>query len=224
MAQLISALLAGSAIGLVVGQWWAMPKLGPMGMVTAGALLMLAFGGLMQIYEENRPIRTQRQRLALVFASLAGVILLFPSDARRWARWEREHASVEAAGPDLAWLAAGEIGEADKLCVIGIDPRLAVPWLAAHDGHADLFELSDRAWHPAPAWSTGARLRISPMPAFRALRLERRRYELIYQRTSSRRPTHRFAEYSAEWFVRLAERTAAGGRILIDVPLAGLTA
>ena len=79
--QMMTALLGGCAISLIAAHRWVQPALGPIGMMTAGALVMLAYGGLVQIYEEDRPTHIRRLRLGLVFASLAAAISSAPSGA-----------------------------------------------------------------------------------------------------------------------------------------------
>ena len=222
IAQLSSALLAGSAIGLIVGYWWALPRLGPMGMITAGSLLMLAFGGIMQIYEQNRPIRTQRQRLALIFASLAGAILLFPSDARRWAKWENQRSAITSFTVPQTALTDG-VAETYRTCLIGVTPSQATSWLDPKKGYADVFPLANTLPQSSDNPVFNGRSRIRSTSAFRALRMSRQSYGLIYQWSSPPGNIDRAAQFSAEWFARLAKRTVTGGQVVIDLPLARTT-
>ena len=221
-AQMTSAILAGAACGLILGQWWLEPALGPLGTITTGALALMAFGGLIQIHEEEGPAAARRQRLGLVFASLVAAIVLFPASAERWGRWAR---SIPRAGPaSVAPLAdIQEPHRTSPVCVIGLPPGATIPGLEGHTGQAN-WVLWDSAIPigPVPADSSG-HIRFLTEHTFRVAAIDRTRYGLIYQHGSAAGTSPRFSGYSVEWFCRLADRTAAGGWIVLDVPLAGQT-
>ncbi len=223
-AQLMSAVLGGLGIGVIAVRWWALPTLGAMGMMTGGALLMLASGGMMQIYEEDRPARIRHLRLALVFASLAGATVLFPADAQRWARLVRQRRQAEPTTLGLDWLASEELPPARRVCLIGVDPTAAAQWPGLGKAYVDIIPLVPGARSSGTTLPAGGRTQVLQVSAFRMLRLEHLRYDLSYQRGSTSRRMCGFAEYSAEWLARLARRTRPGGRVVIDAPLAGMTA
>lgn len=221
-AQMISAILAGAACGLILSQWWLEPALGPLGTVTTGALALMAFGGLIQIHEEEGPPAGRRQRLGLVFASLVAAIALFPASAERWGRWARSIPDTGLAS--VAPLAdIQEIQRPRSICLIGLPPGAPVPGLNDYAGRLDWI-LPDSAAPigPVSADPTG-RIRFLTAHEFRVADLGRTGYEFIYQYGGAGGPGSRFSEYSAEWFSRLADRTAAGGWMVLDVPLSGQT-
>jgi hypothetical protein len=221
-AQMTTAILAGTACGLILGEWWLEPALGPLGTVTTGALLLMAFGGLIQIHEEEGPPAARRQRLGLVFASLAAAIVLFPASAERWGRWAR---SIPGNGPASVAPLAGiqEPHRTSPVCVIGLLPGATVPGLDGHAGQVD-WVLSGSALPLGPVSADpSGHIRFLTGHAFRVATLDRTRYELIYQHGWAAGSGSRFSEYSVEWFSRLADRTAIGGWIVLDVPLAGQT-
>jgi hypothetical protein len=221
-AQLASAVLAGLAAGFMAARWWAVTALGPVGLMTAGALLMMALGGIVQIYEEDRPARIRHRRLALVFASLAGAILLFPAATGRWDTWETSH-RVAPASTELTWLAAAELAPARRVCLIGVDGNGAIRWPGLGKARVDVFA------RPTAGAATGSsdrppgRTRLVRASPFRALRLEHQVYDLVYQQGCWAGRTDSLAEYSVEWLSRLASLTMPDGEIVIDVPLAGMT-
>ncbi len=211
-AQLASGLMAGLAVGLIASFWMTIPILGPMGTVTIGALLLLAFGGLVQIYERERPPRTRRFRLALVFASMIGAIAVFPSDARRWtARAQRESVRPAPAVPPVP----EELGTARRACVIGVDAQTAAAWSLRAAG-------IDRLALGEAKPLTGGQRGPSSADAMRAIPLEREGYDFIYQYGCGSEPVGRFAPYTLEWLTLLAEHTSPAGRLVLDVPLAPL--
>ena len=222
-AQLTSAIMGGLGIGLIAVRWWALPMLGSMGTMTAGALLMLATGGLMQIYENHRPARVRHLRLALVFASLAAAIVAFPSDVRRWSRWAHQHRAPTSTTLGLDWLATRELPSARRICLIGLDPAPASRWLALGPARVDIMPLGIQVDRDAPPLPRIGRTRILHMSAFRTFRLQHLEYDLVYQRCNPRHRVGRFAEYSIEWLGRLSDRTLSGGQVIIDVPVGRLT-
>jgi hypothetical protein len=220
-AQLVSAVLAGLAVGVIAGRWWALEALGPVGMMTAGALIMMALGGIVQIYEEDRPARIRHQRLALVFSSLAAAIILFPAATRRWDRWE----AARVAPPlptDLTWLAAAELPSARRICLVGVDGDSSARWAGLGKARVDIIP---NAW-AGPVRGIRPRLpgrtRFLDASAFRALRLEHELYDLVYQQGPSSARTDGWAEYSIEWLSRLASLTMPDGEIVLDVTLKGM--
>jgi hypothetical protein len=205
-----------------VGQWLLLPVIGPVGLGAAGALLMLTFGGLAQIYCDEPPSRAGHQRLGLVFASLAAAIAVFPQNVKRWSVLAQEQGAA-AVWVDGAWLARHAPPGSRRFCLIGVndEPASAAP----------------RAWAPPPSvsiertfpvtrggWVDGPRdRRVRFDNACRALRLDRGRYELIHQHGPLPSAGRRYAGYSIEWLAALARHRAAGGRVILDVPLSGLS-
>lgn len=216
-AQLAGAVLAGLAVGLIACRWWAHQALGPVGMMTAGALVMMALGGIVQIYEEDRPARIRHERLALVFASLTAAIILFPAATRRWDRWEADRA-IRPLPTDLSWLATSELPSARRICLVGVDAGSSARWAGLGKARVDII--------PCPGGLTQetlprppGRTRFVRATAFRALRLQHERYDLLYQQGQPAVPTDGYAEYSIEWLHRLASLTMPDGEIVLDVPL-----
>ncbi|UCD27944.1 MAG: hypothetical protein JSV03_12695 [Planctomycetota bacterium] len=222
-AQMASAVLAGLAVGLITGYWWALPILGSFGVITAGALMMLAFGGLMQIYEEECPVRIQHQRLALIFASLALAVVILPFDAQQWARWERSRVRSDRAlvPEDLPTDAIS--GNVRNICLINVDPVEAERSIDSKLANIDVIPIFSVSGNYESITYKNDRMKVVTTVAYRAFRLERRRYDLIYQRYDSSMRIERFTEYSTEWFNRLAEHVIAGGEVIVDVPLSGMT-
>ncbi|MHC4798291.1 MAG: hypothetical protein ACYTF1_16785, partial [Planctomycetota bacterium] len=222
-AQMASAVLSGSAIGLIVGRWWALPTLGPLGVMTAGSLMLLAFGGLMQIYEEKRPLRVKHLRLAMVFGSLALAIVILPLDAHWWVRWERLHRLHLSGHIGYNRLAEGHYNEADNICLIGADPRLALDKIEDKRIKVDVCSMVSVYEISEPVGQFPYSLNVCRTGVFRKFRLERQRYNLIYQRNNGSARLRRFAEYSTEWFNQMAEHVSLDGTAIVDVPLNGMT-
>ncbi len=221
-AQLASAVLAGLAAGFMAARWWAGAALGPVGLLTAGALLMMALGGIVQIYEEDRPARIRHRRLALVFASLAGAILLFPAATRRWDAWEASRRRTPTP-TELSWLTATELAPARRVCLIGVDGNIAVKWSGLGKARVDVFARPTVGPVANPSARPPGRTRLVRGSPFRALRLEHQLYDLVYQQGCRPGNTDGLAEYSFEWLSRLACLTMPDGEIVIDVPLSGMT-
>lgn len=221
-AQFASAVCTGSAVGLIAAEWWAVPALGAVGAMAAASLLMLVTGGLMQIHEHDRPVRIRHQRLAMVFASLAAAIVVFPDNTQRWSRWARVQAAQRELPTDLAWLAQLDPFRTRELCLIGVDPA-EVP--GALDGiqRAAVMPLSRATAAPVRWPQSGDNPRVFHTNAFRTLQIERGRYRLIYQQSPAVSPTSRFGEYALEWFDRLAHHIAPGGHLIVDIPLESMT-
>ncbi len=222
--QLLSAVFGGLGIGLLSGHFWAGPQLGAMGTISAGSLMLMAWGGLLQIYVNDRPLRIQHQRLALVFASLAGAIALLPADARRWVEFRRGLPQSVPATVQLDWLGETAPLMGRRVAMIGITADEALAWCGPRPVRVEVMPLA-RSWssaHPPVRFSDQVILFADS--AFRRLRYEHGLYDLIYQRCRSAPCLARFAEYSDEWFVLLATRVASGGEVVVDVPISGLSA
>ncbi|HSW45851.1 MAG TPA: hypothetical protein VLM89_09795 [Phycisphaerae bacterium] len=219
-AQMTTALLAGAAIGLILNRWWVEPVLGSIGAITTGALALMAFGGLIQIHERQAPSPTRGRRLGLVFASLAAAIVLFPMSAEHWSRRARAeqlalHQKVHGLGE------IGPIHRQARVCIAGLPPGTALPELNSLETPVDWI-----------IWTTsGARVRATGSPthpirllsthAFRIRHPGTERYDLIYEKGCPASSADRRAIYSIEWLKILSARMAAGGRLVLDVPLAG---
>lgn len=217
-AQMTTALLAGAAIGLTVSRWWIAPALGPLGTLTTGGLVLMAFGGLSQIHEEDNTSGVQRRRLGLVFASLACAIALFPASTERWSRRAQ---ALPPPGPPVvaAFLTEADLNRPGRLCIIGVPPETTIAGLDRFAGKIDwVVPDSDWAIRSSAIRPHG---RMLGLHDFRMLRTERSRYDLIYQAVGSGRRDSRFAEYSGEWFSAICSRVSVGGRLLVDVPLSG---
>ncbi len=83
-AKMISAALLGMAGGILFAGRWGVTMLGSLGLLVAACLLALAVGGLMIIADADRHARRRGLRLAMVFASLGAMMVLFPRVAPRW--------------------------------------------------------------------------------------------------------------------------------------------
>ena len=220
-AQVGVTLLTGTAIGLTLSRWWALPNLGPMGTLSAGSLILLAAGGLLELYEENRPIRAQRLRLALVFASLAVAIVFYPANTRWWTRRERQAlaAPMMEARPSPVMLEM--LAQVRTACTIGIEPSALPAELPPRLTRADVMNMG--AWWPRAAHPpAGDCVHLVAMPATRALRLNRTRYQLICQLVHPLAGSSR-VDCSVEWLGRLSERLANGGTLMLEVPIAKIT-
>lgn len=222
-AQMASAVLAGLAIGLIVGRWWALPALGPLGVITAGSLMMLAFGGLMQIYEEDRPVRTKHQRLALIFGSLAVAIVILPLDTQGWVRWERQYRPSRLGLVDYNRLVEENYKDAKTICLIGVYPIRAQSQLNKKQIKVNVFPLVWGYEVSEPAGHISDCVEVCRTSVFRKFRLERQVYNLVYQRNDGSARLGRFAEYSREWFNQMAEHVSPAGLVIVDIPLSGMT-
>jgi len=220
-AQMMTALLGGCAISLIAAHWWVQPTLGPMGMMSAGSLAMLAYGGLVQIYEQNNSVHTQRLRLGLVFASLAAAIVLFPTIVAYWGAQARKatHADEMYTVP----LTIPDLEHTRRICLIGLSDQTTIPTLKDYTGQVDLISFT----HPdtmtaIPLLDTARSYKLTS-GSCRALRLENRVYDLVYQHSPRACSLSRFAHYSIEWLTALARKTTSGGHVILDVPLADMT-
>ncbi len=222
--QLLSAVFGGLGIGLLSGYFWVGPKLGAMGVLSAGALLLLAWGGLLQIYVNDRPVRIQHQRLALVFISLAGAIALLPIDARKWAEYRRGRAQSAPVGVQLDWPGADVPLLGRRVALIGVSADEALMWPASQMTNVEVMPLAS-SWSSArPPVHLSNHVISWGDSALRRFRYDRSLYNLIYQRCRSAPCLTRFAEYSDEWLVLLAAHVASGGQVIVDVPINGLNA
>lgn len=214
-AHLTVMLLAGTAIGLTAGRWWALPHLGAMGTLAAGSLLLLAWGGLLDLHAEDQTPLATRFHLAVVFASLAAAIILFPAATRAWTRRDlaRMAAHVQRDEPPEALVES--LPDARTACIVGVSPSCLKNLPA---GRTTTIEVLPLSFWQMPAVHGDARLNVVSMPAARALRLSRTRYQLIYQALLPGADDP--ALYcSAEWLSCLNRRLAAGGTLILDLPL-----
>lgn len=217
-AQMISALLAGMGVGLIVSRWLAMPSLGPIGLMAGGSLGLLALGGMIQIYESTQPIRRRHQRLALIFGSLAGVVVLFPLDARQWVRLYHQPGVVAGRPQTLEPLDVPLRIVHPQVCLIGLETEQAIQLVDPSRSRVALAELAAPV-KPSPQLAR----KINPCTiisttAFRHLRMNRQPYDLIYLYGDlAASPEHR-ALCSLEWLSQIAGQTAVGGMVVLDIP------
>jgi hypothetical protein len=213
MAGLTLALLAGLAIGMAGAEWLALPLLGPVGSMAAGALVLLAFGGLVQIFAREASGGSRHLRLALIFASLAAALAVFPSNVRRWS-----HACAARPAPgapvEAGWLMSQASGGSQRFCAIGAQRA------ALLDSPALVTFLYTFPPTPGDAANNGVR-RLFPN-ACRTMREDRQHYDLIYQLGPLPAAGPRYLGYSVEWLRTLARHRATGGRVVLDVVPAGL--
>lgn len=217
-AQLAGGLWAGCAVGTLLAGNWLLPMLGPIGTLTTASLLMLAFGGLVQIYERDRPTRVQNYRLAAIFMSLAAALLLFPHSARQWS--ERRTPAMTARIPSTESLARLGLPPIPRVCVIGTGTEAVEQIRSLGAGRIHVFPATARREDRLPAEVgpiTG--LVVSDQPPSRAFRTLRVSYDLIYQYGDGGQADTPLAGYTAEWLARLADRTVPGGWVVVDVPL-----
>lgn len=220
--HLIVSLLMGIAAGIAISQWGVMPALGPMGTLIAGSLALLAYGGLMQVYEEEDTGTHYRLQLSMIFASLAVAIALFPSNTRMWTRREHQVEMAEAGSLYAPWLQAFH-PEARHLCLIGVDPQMA------QAGPVDALVELDLM--PMIAWPAGRsmnanmdRMHVLILPASRAMRLTTQPYHGVYVRGRALPPSVGDSfEYTAEWLSQMAGQCTPGGQLVLELPLTGLT-
>lgn len=217
-ARMVTALPAGAAIGLIVAEYLVLPTLGPMGMIALGALLMLGLGGLVQIFEQETPIHTQYLRLALVFGSLSAAISVFPINVQRWDIRPRtdgpRRLSILPSNP-------AQRMHTRRVCFIGLGSKTIVEGLAGFDGQVEVFSFGPSG-PGRPSAPDAAQVRFSPASAFRALRRDRRRFDLIYQQGPELARHRSLSAYTFEWFTVLFGRAPSGGQVVVDVPLARL--
>lgn len=214
-AQVGVTILTGTGIGLALSEWWALPALGAMGTLSAGSLVLLATGGLLEIYEEDRPVRTQRFRLALVFGSLAAAIVLYPGNTREWTRRHRGQMAADTfrLAPSLPLLDA--LGRVRTACLVDTDPSYLPAQLPPRLTHLDVFCSSPML--AAASAGTDGLFRAAAIPASRALRLSHQRYQLVHLTV---RPTRGGLHGSSiEFLGRLARRLAPGGMLMVELPV-----
>ncbi len=211
-AQLLSAVLGGSGIGLIAGCWVLRPSLGPIGTMAAAALVLLAFGGLVQIHESSQPARTRHLRLSLVFGGLAVALVLFPAGARRWARSIAEGAGHPGAIV-LPEALRSCILSTTRVCIIASTPAAAEALGRSLPARADVFG-ARRDEAPLRA----GRAARSDMRWFTDLRIGRRQYDAIIYLPPPLSRTRAGADYSLEALSLLADRLRPGGRVVMFVP------
>lgn len=205
-AQLTTTVSAGAAAGLAVAHWWALPLLGSAGLLILGVLTLLGTAGILQIYTQDRPSHVRHARLALVFATLGGAILIFPGEVRQALQRERTAAQEAPAAAMDAWLAES-LARARSVCWLG--PARPEELRRRADGRVVFL----------PTTGGGEGLRS---PAAMNVLTSRRRFDLLYQCWPQ--AGERFPQYSLEWFTRLVDAVGSDGRLVVDVPRAGLSA
>lgn len=215
MAGMALAVLAGMAIGLAIAEWLALPLLGPVGCMAAGALALLAFGGLVQIFARAPSGATRHIRLGLIFASLAAALAIFPSDVRHWSQ---ACAAQPAPGAPVepTFLVSQATTGARRFCAIGAQRTdlLDSPGLVA----------LTYSFPPTPADATMNVVRQDYADACQTLRQSHDYYDLIYQHGQLPAAGPRYLGYSLEWLRGLVRHRAAGGRVVLDVVPEGLNA
>ncbi len=215
-SQMSTALLGGAGLGLLLAHWVTLPNLGPLGSISAAGLLLMAFGGLTQIYEQERSWRTRHQRLALIFASLSAAIVLFPEGVRLWSRWEQRSEPQSLQGPHPIWLGEHETRHVRHICLIGWGSNQPPEQWARPPYKVTM--VSQGSAIPARATSSGGRFAFVTTPPMRTLRIERRQYDLIYQILDS--DSHRASKgLSFEWWSRVSTYVGSGGSLIVEVPL-----
>ncbi len=216
LAQIGSALLPGLALGFIAAGDWIAPVIGPIGLIATGALALISLGGLVQIHAQDPPQRVRRWQFARTLATLAIAILLFPASTRTWSAWAHAHANDH---PTVTiFLEPLVVGRHPRICLINVPPSLSI----RDPDHTTQLQPRDRASdHSANAASSRIDSFTDMDDAFRRIRLERRTYDLVYQYDPVVFPTDRFAHYSQEWLHRLAGLLSPGGKVVLDVPLAG---
>lgn len=223
LARLAPAILGGLACALIPGRWILLPAIGPVGLIAAGALLMLTFGGLAQIYSDEPASRRVHLRLGMIFASLAGAITVFPDAAKFWGSIAHAGA-VLPAHVNAEWLAQNSPRGARRFCLIGADTGASRHPPASWE-LPRMVSLSFTFPPGSSGITPGSRdRRLDFDNACKALRLVPGEYDLIYQYGPLANSGDRQAGYSLEWLSALARRRAPGGRVLLDVPIADLGA
>ncbi len=225
-------LLCGLTVGLIAGYQFALPGLGAGGTVALGALMMLGAGGLAHIYQGAETGPRQQRRLAGVFAGLALAVFLFPMTVRQSVEMQRRSQPERVATlPPLPL--EGDRHRPRSVCLVGVGADAARIWMNAQppkQGVQDPPRLV--VLYPPPGESrledttglgpgTAERLRARRGSVFRGLMLDRRRFDFIYQQVQPG-PLGSSWEKSLEWFDLLSRRVAEGGRVVVDVPLAGM--
>jgi hypothetical protein len=227
-AQMTSASLAGIAVGVLLARWYTIATLGPIGTMTAASLMLLAFGGVVEIYEGQWSLRSQHYRLALVFVSLAIAILVFPAGVQRYARTRQPYATQLWQPTDLSFLGPQPIPPDRSVCLLGVHPASAARDEILQLAQVDLMPMvaASSAQTSIPTVPTPTdlpeRMRIVAQPPMLHLRIDPRKYALVYQRADTANGVPHFPEYSLEWFELLAGSVLTGGQLIVDVPLEGM--
>lgn len=219
LAQLNFTLLGGAALGLAASQWWGLPQFGAMGTVCVAALILLATGGLVELYDP-RPARSRRFHLGVVFACLAAAIVLFPAFTKDWAQRGRQRLAARVASASPTAVLAEALADVRTACLIGVDPPALERIPPGRTTTLEVLPLSSWRTLPRPVQQTN-RIHVIAMPAPRALRLSHARYHLIYQCIQPGQ-ADMGAYCSAEWLGRLGRHLVGGGTLMIELPLSGL--
>ncbi|HOB76275.1 MAG TPA: hypothetical protein PKG54_17325 [Phycisphaerae bacterium] len=213
LAWLITALLGGAAAGLLIAKWITLPLAGPIASMAAASMVLLVVGSLIQTFAHGPSSSGRHLGFGLIFASLAAVLTILPSDVKRWHQAYGEQSRPHSIRTDLNWLASQAQG-ARSFCVIG--PAGTRP--------ADYPAMLTLRFPcpPTPADLQADGWQKLHADAGRALRLDHRVYDVVYQCAAFDGPDGRHAGYSLEWLKRLAHRRSPGGMVMVDVPLEGL--
>jgi hypothetical protein len=115
-AQVMAASLGGVVIGFVGAVCWIGPVAGTLVALAAAALLGLAVGGLLTIFDVGGPSARRTLRLAGVFVVLLALMAGLPTISRDWLRWDRAVVAVREG----SWLTVALAGDQDH-------PRGAAP-------------------------------------------------------------------------------------------------
>lgn len=219
LARMNLMVLGGAGLGLAASQWWGLPQFGAMGTVCVGALILLATGGLVELYD-TRPGRSRRLHLGVVFACLAVAILLFPAFTKHWAQQGRQRLAVRVAHASPTAVLAEALADVRTACLIGVDPPAIERIPPGRTTILEVLPLSSWRTLLRPVQQTN-RVHVVSMPAPRALRLSHARYHLIYQCMQPGQDD--IAAYcSAEWLARLGRHLVGGGTLMLELPLSGL--
>jgi hypothetical protein len=124
---------------------------------------------------------------------------------------------------ELDWLSPEEpLAASRQVCLIGVHPDAVLRWEGRGAARLDVMPLRASPHARERPMVIDDRTRLIEMSAFRFFRLDRRRYDLIYQRGGKPGGDALLAEYTLEWLTRLADRTLEGGQVILDVPLTGM--
>ena len=214
-ARWLTATLAGAAAAFCARAALGGVPAREVVVLTTTSLVLLIFGGLLQVYdaESQRPLR--RRRLAAVFAALGLALAVLPRAAER-AMAASSWPSLAGPGPPPQ--AVREIVAALRLAPDGaavaaigagfsIDPPLMgrvhlIPWACDDSVRHAPWHSGDPEQAAADAW----------------WRRARGRYDLIIQTTGGLRPAERWNRWTHEWLVGLRRRMASHGAVLVEAP------
>jgi len=221
LAQMASALCPALALGLILAHNWAAPLVGPIGLIATGSLLLITLGGLVQIHAHGPELFRRRRYLACTFGTLALAIVVFPASTRAWSRWI--HAHTPRSPRVTISLKPFVSRNHPAVCLINVPPNIRIVELDGNDDRITYLAFGADTSPGNKLQKEAAGARYVSHDAFREMRLQRRSYEVIYQRGSRPIPSYRFALYSKEWLAQLADHLTPGGRLILDVPLAGMS-